>query len=132
MPNKSRNHRISLPFQLLKTFTEKELINFEKLLDSGYLSANDILSTLLSVLKKNALHHTSFTPSLQHDVYKVLFEKENIGDALKAPQSKKLNRLMNELINAAEKFLMFEDLKNTDKYDAVMLYPKLVDRNQLL
>lgn len=126
------NSRISLPFQLLKTFTEKELINFEKLLSSGYLSANENLTKLLKILKKLALHHESFTPAIQHDVYKPLYSSENTGEALNEPQRKRLSRVMNELLNAAEKFLMFEDLKATDEFDAMMLYPKLVDRNQLI
>jgi len=80
MSNKSRNHRVSLPFQLLKTFTEKEFINFKKLLSSGYLSANESLYQLLSILKKQALHLTSFTPTLQLDVYKALCTQENTGE----------------------------------------------------
>jgi len=132
MPNKSQNHRISLPFQLLKTFTERELTNFEKLLSSGYLSANENLTKLLKILKKLALHHSGFSPDLQRAAYQALYDKESIGEQLQAPQSKKLNRLMNELLNAAEKFLMFEELKATDEYDTMILYPKLIDRNQLI
>jgi len=132
MPNNSRNHRVSLPFQLLKTFTERELINFKKLLDSGYLSSNESLNKLLKILQKQAFHHSSFSPDLQVEVYKALYNKENIGEKLSVSQNKKLNRLMNELVTAAEKFLMFEDIRSTDKYDTMILYPKFIDRNQLL
>lgn len=124
--------RVSLPFQLLKTFTDKELINFESLLSSAYLSSNKSLPALLKCLKKDALHHTDFTAELQYTIYKALFEKEKIEDALSEPQSKKLNRLMNDLLSVAEKFMLFESLKSTDEYDAMLLYPKLIDRNQLI
>lgn len=124
--------RISLPFQLLKTFSENELTNFGKLLNSGYLSSGKSLEKLLAILKKYALHHERFTPGLQRDVYKALYIEENVGTRLNDQQRKKLNRLMNDLLNVAEKFLMFEDIKQTDQYDAMMLYPKLVDRDQKL
>jgi len=132
MPNKSQINRISLPFQLLKTFTEKELISFEKLLASGYLSSNKNLSALLKILKKQALHHKSFIPQLQYDVYKTLFDKEKIGGELQKLQSNKLNRLINDLGKLAEKFLMFERIKDTDKHNTVLLFPELNDRKQSL
>jgi len=130
--NKSRIHRISLPFQLLKTFTEKELDNFTKLLESGYLSTNESLSTLLKILKKQALHYTSYTALLQYEVYTLLYQKEKTGDVLNELQRKKLNRLMNDLLNAAEKFLMFESIKYTREHDTILLFPHLASRKQML
>jgi len=132
MQNKSQNHRVSIPFQLLKTFTEKELINFEKLLNSGYLSERESLNKLLSILKKRVLHHPSFTSGLQYVVYKELYSKEKIEAKLQPAQSKKLNRFMNELLTAAEKFLMFERIKQTEEHNPLLLFPELINRNQLL
>jgi len=39
---------------------------------------------------------------------------------------------MNELLNAAEKFLMFEKIKQTNEYDTTFLFTELIDRKQIL
>lgn len=39
---------------------------------------------------------------------------------------------MNELLHVAEKFLMFEKIKDSDEQDSLLLYPELIDRKQLM
>jgi len=78
MDNKSPKHRISLPFELLKTFSEEELNNFEKLICSGYLNTKQGLEVLLKSLNKHALPHTAFTPSIQCIIYNSLYPKERV------------------------------------------------------
>lgn len=76
MKNKSLSYRTSLPFELLKSFSENELHDFEKLITSGYLSIKQGLDELLKALKKYALDRTDFTPGIQCIIYNVLFSKE--------------------------------------------------------
>lgn len=132
MKNKSSDYRTSLPFELLKTFTEKELNCFEKLLASGCLNTTKGLDVLLKSFKKHALHHADFTPVIQSSIYYDFFHKEKAVKVLNANQKKKLSKAINELLNAAEKFLMLEEIKDTDEYDALLLYPTLINRKQLL
>jgi len=132
MPIKSPGSRISLPFQLLKSFTEKELNHFEKLINSGYLSAKQGLDLLLKSLKRHALHHDNFTPQLQCTVYGSLYSQEKTDTVLNDKQKKKLSKAMTNLLTLAEKFLMFEKIKGTDDHDSTLLFPELIDRKQLL
>jgi len=132
MPNNSPTYRTSLPFELLKSFTQQELKNFEKLVDSGYLSTKQGLNKLLKSLRKHALDHLDFTPVIQCAVYNDLFENEKAIGLLNNNQKKKLSKIMNELLRVAAKFLMFERIKDTDEYDATILFPELVDRKQLM
>lgn len=132
MQNKLPKHRVSLPFELLKTFTEKELNSFEKLISCGYLSSKQGLHRLLKSLKKHALDHAEFSPLIQCNVYNNLVEKEEAKDALNNKQKNKLSKLMNELLHVAEKFLMFEKIKGSEEHDYLLLYPELIDRKQLL
>jgi len=131
MKNKSPFYRTSLPFELLKSLTEKELHAFEKLISSGYLSIKKGLDTLLKALKKYALDRTDFTPDIQCIIYNILFSKEQKAEgSLNNFQKKKLSKIMNELLHAAEKFLMFEKIKSTDEHDTLLLFPELIDRKQ--
>lgn len=132
MQNKSLGNRVSLPFELLKTFSEKELNHFEKLINSGYLSEKQGLNLLLKSLKKYALNYTEFTPELQVIIYKSLYKQEETDIALNDKQKKKLSKAMNDLLALAEKFLMFERIKNTDEHDSTFLFPELIDRKQTL
>jgi len=115
---------MSKPFQLLKTFSKKELNDFQKLLDSGYLSPNERLSKLLKILIKRVRVYKSFTSKLQFDLYKTLYGKENF-------QSKKLSKLMSDLLKAAENFLMFERIKKSDEHKLTLLFPELINRKQI-
>jgi len=132
MQNKSQGYRTSIPFELLKTFTDDELNNFEKLINSGYLSTKQGLDVLLKNLKKNALFRSAFTPDIQCIIYNSLYPKERAEKFLSNSQKKKLSKAMNELLNAAEKFLMFEKVKESDEYEATLLYSTLINRKQLL
>lgn len=116
---------MSKSFQLLQTFTEKEFINFQQLLDSGYLSNNPRLSKLLKILKKKVEVYKNFTPTLQHSLFETIYGKDEEFD------SKKFNKLVNDLLKAAEKFLMFEKIKNTDEHHATLLFPELINRKQI-
>ncbi len=133
LENKSLSYRVSLPFVLLKSFTLNELQDFEKLISSGYLSSKQGLAVLLKALKKHALDRTDFTPDVQCTIYNTLFSKEEkAAGSLNNQQKKRLSKVMNELLQAAEKFLMFEKIKRTDKHDALLLFPELIDRKQLM
>lgn len=121
---------MSKPFQLLKSFTKEELDNFQKLLDSGYLATNKRLSKLLKILRRQALLHERLSPTLEQMAYQKLTGNENIGEFLNKSQYKKLNRAMNDLLKAAEKFLMFEKIKFADEFEAAILFPELIERKQ--
>jgi len=131
MQNKSQASGSSAPFKLLKSFSGKELINFEKLMDSGYLGTKEDLRVLIKSLKKHALHHTNFAPEIQCIIYKTLYKEEPIKETLNKSQRSKLNRVMNDLLRLAEKFLMFESIKHTNEHDASLLFPELINRKQL-
>jgi len=132
MQSKSTSCRTSLPFQLLRTLSEKELDHFEKLINSGYLSTKPDLYLLLKNLKKYVLIRTDFTPELQCTIYKSIYDQDKIDQVLNDKQKKKLSKAMNDLLALAEKFLIFERIKNTDEYDSTFLFPELIDRKQLL
>lgn len=133
MPNKSPTFRTSLPFELLKTFTNQEFSSFEKLINSGYLAGKQNLDSLLKSLKKHALPYTDFTPAIQCVIYNSLFDDDNEAtEVLNDKQRKKLSKAMNELLDTAEKFLMFEKVKGTDEHNTALLFPELINRKQLL
>lgn len=133
MKNNSLGYRTSTPFELLKTFTNEELNDFEKLINSGYLSTKQDLDVLLKNLRKHALFHTAFTPNIQRIIYYSLFPEEpQAEDFLNNSQKKKLSKAMNELLNTAKNFIMFEKVKESDEHEATLLYPTLINRKQLL
>jgi len=132
MPNKSPTYRTSLPFKLLKTFTNEELKSFSKLISSGYLTTKQNLVKLLKSLKKNALYNTDFTTAIQCVIYNDLFEEDETAELLNDKQRKRLSKAMNELLHAAEKFLMFERIKETYDHNPTLLFPELINRKQLL
>lgn len=130
MQKKSQAIGNSAPLKLLKTFSDKELIDFEKLIESGYLGAKEDLKVLLKGLKRYALHHTEFIPEIQGILYSTLYKQEQVDETLNKAQQKKLNRIMNDLLRLAEKFLMFERIKYSNDYDASLLFPELINRKQ--
>lgn len=124
--------RLSKPFALLKTFSEKELLKFEQLIKSKYLSDNEVLHLLLKSLKRYALpNYDKFTNEARLLVYKAVFKNEKAQNILANKQQKKLNKTMNELLDLAETFLKIEAIIATDEYDIELLLPELSKRNQM-
>lgn len=83
---------MSKPFQLLKTFSTKELNDFQKLLDSGYLGSNEKLSKLLKILIKKVRVFKTFTPALRQTIIQGVYNKIVLDE----DGGKKLSKLMNE------------------------------------
>lgn len=97
--------RLSKPFALLKTFSEKELLKFEQLIKSNYLSDSEVLYLLLKSLKRYALpNYDKFENEARLLVYKAVFKNEKTQNILENKQQKKLNKTMNELLDLAEIF----------------------------
>lgn len=131
--NKTTKTRVFLSIELLKTFTTKEINAFKLFIDNKYLNADADLPVLLKLLTRYVLKIDKFTPDLQLKIYSKLFgEIHNNQATINKKQSGLLVNKLNKLLRLAEKFLMFETIKNTDEFNTTLLYPKLIERKQIM
>lgn len=138
MKEKGQSHRISHPFMLFKQLSQNELKQFEKLINCGYFknekSIGSDIKNLIALIRSLKKHRKAqgFTESVKQAVYCDVFGEVNSDCSLNHLQKKDLSKMMNKLLLTAEKFLMFEKIKNTTEYDAVLLYPQLIKRKHFL
>jgi len=131
--NKTTNTRVFLSIELLKTFTSKELNSFKLFIDNKYLNADTDLPVLLKQLIRYVLKEDKFTLELQLKIFDKLFgEVDKNQTTLDKKQSGLLVNKLNKLLRLAEKFLMFETIKDTDEFDTFLLFPELIKRKQMM
>ncbi len=123
--------RLSKPLALLETFSEHELLRFERLLASRYLIEKEEPYLLLTCLKKFVLNKATFDDNLKLKVFNTIFKRKKKCEVFDTNQNKELNRELNELRVLAEQFLKIEALMATDEYDIELLLPELSKRNQM-
>ncbi len=131
MENKDTKKRPTLCIELLNTFSDKELTEFNKFISSEYFNTDKLVVKLLAALKKWVLNITFFDNHVQRRVYQNVFS--NLPDA-KGPLEKKhknaLSLKLNALLRLAEKFIAVEGLQNDQWSKLDYLYTELLKRNQ--
>jgi len=131
--NKTINTRVFLSVELLKTFSLKEMNGFKLFIANRYINVDTDLPVLLKQLIRFALQANKFTPELQFNIYEQVFEKVDKNQTtLNKKQSGLLVTKLNKLLRLAEKFLMFETIKDTDDFNTSLLFPELINRNQMM
>jgi len=131
--NKTSSNRVSLAFQLLKTFSEKEMENLSHFISCGCFNTDRYVVYLLKYLRQYSLKQAAFDVDNQVKTY------DNIFPHLPAPQGKLtknqvslLNRKMNDLLRLAERFLSIKALEKNEACRDELLYPTLLKREQFL
>lgn len=129
--NKSKSGRKIFSIELLKTFTKKELDQFNEFVSSTYFNKNTSLTKLLKLLRHYTLNTNGFAEDAQLKIYESVTGKAVAGKNLNKAQKKELSKLMNNLLLLAEDFLVIEGLKKQKdkKYD--LLFPELIKRKQI-
>jgi len=124
--------RISLLTELLKTFTEKELVAFIKFVESEYFNKDKKLVILLKKLRRYALNAEKFTSQIQLKVYEDTYCELPLKQTeLTKKQYVFLNNKQHKLLRLAEKFLMIENLETNEISKMDLLYYLLIDRKQI-
>jgi len=131
--NKSYKNRISLAFELLKTFSKKEMEDLSNFVSCKYFNADKYVIYLLTYLNKHILKSKSFSIDNQIKTYKNVFAHLPAPkEYLNRNQVSLLNRKMNDLLRLAERFLSIEALEKNEAYQDELLYPVLLEREQFL
>lgn len=128
--HKSQKTRLIVSLELLKTFNEQELENFNNYINCNYHNTNKKLCLLFKKLKQYALNTENFTDEIQLKIYQDVFGKAIKQKAINQVQKKDLNKAMNYLLDLAESFLMVEQLKQNEALQYDLLFPQLIDRKQ--
>ncbi len=130
--HKSQKTRLIVSLELLKTFTEQELNNFNDYINCNYHNTNKKLCLLFKKLKQYALNADSFSDTIQFKIYQDVFGKAKSQQSINTVQKKELNKAMNHLLNLAESFLMVEQLKQKESVQYELLFPQLINRRQMV
>lgn len=131
--NKTPKLRPFLSIELLKTFSKKELNNLKEVLSCRYFNTDKYVIKLLEVLRKRVLNKDTFNPALQIDVYQRVFtDLSKPKGELNKNQKGLLNTKLNILTRLAEQFLACEILKKNGIQKSELLYPELLEREQLM
>lgn len=129
---KSKKTRLIVSLELLKTFSKKELDNFESYIKCDYHNTNKKLCLLFKKLRKYALDTENFTDEIQLKIYQEVIGKAKNQNSLNTVQKKDLNKAMNHLLELAESFLMAEQLKKEFHLKCKLLFPQLIKRDQIV
>lgn len=130
--HKSQKTRLIVSLELLKTFTENELVNFDDYINCNYHNTNKKLCLLFKKLRQYALKTDSFSDEVQLKIYQDVIGKAKNQKVLNTVQKKDLNKGMNHLLNLAESFLMVEQLKQKESKQYELLFPQLINRKQMV
>jgi len=131
--NKTPKSRSFLCIELLSTFSEKELNNLREMLSCRYFNTDVYVIKLLKILRKKVLNKRAFSPELQMDVYRKVFDDlSKPKRTLNKNQKSLLNTKLNILMRLAEQFLTCEILKKNEGRKSELLYPELLERKQLM
>jgi len=108
-------------FEILKTFSEAELKSFDSWLNSSWCNSNKNLITLLDKVKK-------YYPDFDNDrltkekLFKQLLPKGKYSD-------RRMNNLLSEGFQAAEKFIIFQKLSQDHKLQKDLLSQEFQSRH---
>jgi len=119
-----------LGVQLLKTFTEKELNDFEQMILCSYFNKDVRIVRLFKVLRNIILTAPLFTTKLQLLLYTQVFGDEILSGQLTYNQQLSLNAKMNILTHLAKQYLITEALKDNATYQTDLLNEELLMRKQ--
>lgn len=121
-------NRPTLCISLLDTFTEKQLIAFNKMLISPYFNSDEKLVRLLRAIKKYALRKNVYDDTIKIRVYNFTYDTKYVK--LNNNNKKSLNLKMNSLLRLAEKFLCLQKMEEDEWSKLDLLYPKLIEYKQ--
>jgi len=122
--------RTSLPIEMVKSFSSKELRRFAVFIESRYFNADKDLKVLLEKIIYYCLKTEKFTPEIALKVYNALFKEKQVE--LNKNQQSLLNKKLNKLLRLSELFLMNETLQEKEHLKNELLIPQLIKRKQNL
>jgi len=128
MNEKSIVNRPTLCISLLDTFTEKQLVAFNKVLISPYFNSDEQLIRLLRAIKKYALRKNVYDDTIKIRVYNFTYDTKYAQ--LNNNHKKSLNLKMNSLLRLIEKFLCLQKMEENAWSKLDLLYPKLIEHKQ--
>lgn len=129
---KTENTRRVLCFELLKTFNEKELDHFNSFLACDFFNTNKRLCLLFKNLWNYVLKKEVFTNAVRLKIFQDTYDKAKDQNSLNKDQIKELNRIMNDLLEQAEKFIMIKSLEEATAVQYDLLFTALLQRRQML
>lgn len=107
-------------FTLFKTFSQSEIKEFVKFLDSPFHNTNSTLISFFKFLKKYYPEFDSTSLS-KEKAFKKIFPNEPFSD-------RKMRRLMTEMVARVEQFIIQLELRNQDFVQKKLHYQSLANR----
>ena len=128
MSNQTKASGSFLCIELLKSFSKKELQQFNQFINSPYFNTDVKLIQLFEYIEKKVLNKV-FTEELQSKVYAKIFN-EKLSKVLEEKKKKALRTKLSKLNQLAHQFLVIERLRENQNFFNDLLYYDLLERKQ--
>jgi len=116
--------------ELLNSFTDVELENFQHIINCPYFNTDKSIVRLFEVLKKYVLHKKPFDDEIQNHLFFKVFEISNKTNSLGFKQKKHFNAKLSLLKKLVEQFLVIEKLESKKPYYYDLLLEQLLNKRQ--
>lgn len=128
MSNQTKAKASFLCIELLKSFSKKELQQFNQFINSPYFNTDVKLIQLFEYIEKKVLNK-EFTEELQSKVYAKVFN-EKLSKVLEEKKKKALRTKLSKLNQLAHQFLVNERLNGNQNAFNDLLFACLLDKKQ--